>query len=45
MLDATVIGPGAVALSILPGSSPPRATTTSTNALASTASRLSARKE
>jgi len=45
MLDATVTGPGAVALSILPGSSPPRATTTSTNALASTASRLSARKE
>jgi flagella basal body P-ring formation protein FlgA len=45
MLDATVTGPGAVALSILPGSSPPRATMTSSNALASPASRVSVRKE
>jgi flagella basal body P-ring formation protein FlgA len=43
-LDATVTGPGAVALSILPGSSPPRATTSS-NPLPSAASRVSARKE
>jgi flagella basal body P-ring formation protein FlgA len=45
MLDATVTGSGAVALAILPGSSPPRPTVTSSNPLPSTASRVSARKE
>lgn len=45
LLDATVTGPGMVALSVLQGASPPRATATSPRPTQSTATRISARKE